>query len=325
MQSLEQLIFSVTEANFEELSLEVFRYQAEYCAVYKQFLAHLGVSPKQVQTLQDIPFLPIELFKQHQIIVEGKKAETIFTSSGTTGMEYSQHLVADLNMYEQSFRQCFEHFYGEISDYCILALLPAYLERKGSSLVYMSKRLIELSEHPQSGFYLYNFEELAKVLQQLEAQNQHTILIGVTFALLDFAEQFPMSLKHTTVMETGGMKGRRKEIIREDLQSQLKQAFDLESIHSEYGMTELLSQAYSAKEGLYISPPWMKVLIREHNDPFAYVDTGQTGAINIIDLANLYSCSFLATSDLGKQAEDQSFQVLGRMDNSDIRGCSLLL
>ena len=321
-------IFTKSTTNFDELALEVFQYQAICNPIYKQFLTYLGIEAATIKQVVDIPFLPIELFKTHQItsqsIGESVNIEQVFTSSGTTGSTVSQHFVSDLNLYEQSFLNGFHAFYGSPKQYCFLALLPSYLERKGSSLVYMTKALIEQSEHPKSGFYLNNYGALMEQLKALEEAKQPTILLGVTYALLDVAEQFQLDLKHTIVMETGGMKGRRKELIRSELYDVLKKNFELESIHSEYGMTELLSQAYGINEEFY-TPNWMKILIRETTDPRQLLDNGKTGAINVIDLANLHSCSFIATADLGKKMENGAFQVLGRMDNSDVRGCNLMV
>lgn len=259
-------------------------------------------------------------------MVEWKKAELVFESSGTSGTDPSFHHVADASLYQKSFSTAFHHFYGNPAKYCILALLPAYLERSGSSLVYMMDQLITESKHPQSGFYLNNLEELSLILQKRNEDRTPTLLVGVSFALLELAEKHPMILgENSLVMETGGMKGRRKEMVRSELHEQLKMAFGLNTIHSEYGMTELNSQAYSKGDGIFQSPPWMKVVVRDPNDPLSLLPAGQSGGINIIDLANLNSCSFIATADLGKVFEDGSFEVLGRFDHSDIRGCNLLL
>ncbi|MER3463431.1 MAG: acyl transferase [Chitinophagaceae bacterium] len=291
--------------------------------VYQQFCNQLDRTADKVKGLNEIPFLPISFFKSHKIIVYNNTVDTIFESSGTIGMTPSRHYVHKQEVYEQSFRQCFQQFYGAPNQYCILGLLPSYLERGNSSLVYMVKDLIEESNHKLSGFYLHDFDQLHITLKQLEEQNQPTILIGVTYALLDFAEAFPVPLKNTIIMETGGMKGRKKELIRSEVHAILQNAFSLEAIHSEYGMTELLSQAYAKKEGTFFTPKWMKVFIRDEDDPLSMSNRG-TGGINIIDLANIYSCSFIATEDVGKLHADKSFEVLGRIDYSDIRGCSLL-
>ena len=316
-------IFGLSEG-FEKACLEVFQYQAEHNPVYKAFVSGLKIRPRDIVFLDQIPFLPIEFFKTQLVITEGKEPELTFTSSGTGG-SVSKHLVADKRIYEASFRKGFGQFYDAITDYCLLALLPSYLEREGSSLVYMAQDLIKASKNPDSGFYLNNREELAQVLTRLEAASQPTLLLGVSYALLDFAEEFPMKLKHTMVMETGGMKGKRREYIREELHEFLCSRLGITEVHSEYGMTELLSQAYSKGNGKFECPPWMKILIRDPNDPRHLLGYGKTGGINIIDLANIYSCSFIATQDLGKRYRDDSFEVLGRFDNSDIRGCNLMI
>ncbi len=324
-------IFGLTEAGFEALSLEIFRFQYQHNPVYGQYVDALQVKPGEVQKLADIPFLPIRFFKSHAVTTTGFTPELVFESSGTTGSINSKHLVKDALVYEESFTRAFRQFYGEINDWCVIGLLPAYLERQGSSLVYMVDKLVKNSRHPQSGFYLYDFEKLQQVLLQLESQGQQVLLIGVTFALLDFAQQYPTPLQHTVMMETGGMKGRREELIRPQVHEILQQAFGLPAIHAEYGMTELLSQAYSKGNGLFSCPPWMKVLIREEEDPLAIRSVKEikqkpvSGAINIIDLANIYSCSFIATDDAGQLEADGSFRVMGRLDNSDIRGCSLMV
>jgi len=319
-------IFDVNNATaFNELAIDIFQYQSANNAVYGKFLNFLGVSSHSVKEISDIPFMPIEVFKSHQVVSGEFNPQEIFTSSGTTGAETSKHYVRELNLYSTSFRKGFELFYGSVSNYCVLALLPAYLERTGSSLVYMANDFIQQSRHPLSGFYLDNLSQLAENLNKLEKDKQPTLLLGVSFALLDLAEQFPQKLQHTVVMETGGMKGRRKEITRDELHTILKTAFGLDKIHSEYGMTELLTQAYSKGDGLFSCPPWMRVLIREQSDPLSYATTGKTGGINVIDLANIDSCSFIATSDLGRLHTNGDFEVLGRFDSSDVRGCNLLV
>jgi hypothetical protein len=272
-----------------------------------------------------IPFLPISFFKTHKIIENQAFADVIFSSSGTTGIDNSQHFVQNVKLYEESYLKGFEQYYGDINDYCILALLPNYLERQGSSLIYMVEDLIKKSNHPESGFYLYEHGQLEEKLNRLKANKQKTILIGVTYALLDFVENFPINFPELVVMETGGMKGRRKEMIREELHQTLCEGFGVSEIHSEYGMTELLSQAYSKGNGIFETLPWMKVLIRDTNDPLTFLSNGKTGGINVIDLANINSCSFIATQDLGKIHTDNTFEVLGRFDNSDIRGCNLMV
>ncbi len=322
-EQLRAAIFS--SSNYDALALEVFRYQAKHVAVYREFLELLGVDAERLNHVHEIPHLPVEMFKKFSIIAEGHTPQQIFTSSGTTGQITSQHPVADLSLYEESFGRCFELFYGDVRDYVVLALLPSYLERSGSSLVYMANNLIVRSGRSESGFYLHNLAELSEKLQQLNAAGQKVLLLGVTYALLDLAEQFPQPLPHTTIMETGGMKGRRREMIREEVHAQLSGAFGSSQIHSEYGMTELLSQAYSNGSGIFRCPPWMRISIREMNDPLSLAAHGKTGGISITDLANLHSCSFIATSDLGKLNPDGSFEVLGRFDNSDVRGCNLMV
>lgn len=323
---MRQHIFEIQHAeHFKEQALAVFRLQANANPVYRAFIEHLGINPTAVNELQQIPFLPVEFFKNHRVQTATDAVQEIFTSSGTTGQITSSHYVADVNLYIQSFSQSFNLFYGPIEDYVVLALLPAYLERPGSSLVYMAKELIAQSKQSESGFYLYNHQELYQTLQQLEAAGRKVLLLGVTFALLDFAEAFSLSLKHTIVMETGGMKGRRKEMLREEIHGILQQAFDVSAIHSEYGMTELLSQAYSKGNGLFATPSWMKILIRDVNDPMQLQAQGISGGINIIDLANIDSCAFIATKDIGKIHPNGQFEVLGRFDYSDIRGCNLMV
>ncbi len=322
----EKNIFNLhTKEAFRELTLKVFRFQYHHNPVYRQFADGLGVHPDKVKAVRDIPFLPIEFFKTHHVVCGRFTPEAVFESSGTTGANTSRHFVKSLVLYEKSLLTGFRMFFGTPEDFVFLALLPSYLERTGSSLVHMADRLIRLSGHTESGFYLYDYERLAKTLQALKKQKKKVILLGVTYALLDLAEQYPMDFPELIVMETGGMKGKRREMVREELHGILQKAFGVEAIFSEYGMTELLSQAYSKGQGLFSTPPWMKVLIRDVNDPLSYVPAGKSGGINIIDLANLYSCSFLATQDLGKYHSDGRFEVLGRFDNSDIRGCNLMI
>jgi hypothetical protein len=280
---------------------------------------------ESIKELKDIPFLPVEFFKNKDIISGPMAPEIVFTSSGTTGMAQSRHPVSDISIYEKSFRRTFELFYGDIEKNTILALLPSYSEREGSSLIYMVDDLIERSRNPSSGYFLYNHNDLYKTLSDLNEKKAPTILIGVTYALLDFAEKYKLDFPELIVMETGGMKGRRGELIREELHEILRKGFGVSAIHSEYGMTELLSQAYSFGNGIFSCPPWMRVLIRDTNDPLTILEDNKTGGINIIDLANINSCSFIATQDLGKRFSDGSFEVLGRFDNSDIRGCNLLV
>ena len=321
--------FSVTKSGFDRLALEIFGFQLKNNPVYKAYTEALLISTANIGKLEEIPFLPIRFFKSHPVQTTFFEPEAVFESSGTTTTTNSRHLVRDLSFYEESFIKGFELFYGPAKDYCIIGLLPSYLERDNSSLVYMVNKLINLSEHPQSGFYLNEYEKLFSVLSDLEKKQQKTLLIGVTFALLDFAEHFSFNngtapLRHTTIMETGGMKGRKEEMIRQQVHEILKMKLGVTAIHSEYGMTELLSQAYSKGEGIFYCPSWMKMLVREEEDPLSVKKTG-TGAVNIIDLANIYSCSFIATDDAGKINPDGSFEILGRMDGSDWRGCSLMV
>lgn len=311
--------------NFEAIALEVFRYQAQNNPLYQKFLKLLGISINAVQKLQQIPFLPISFFKNHLIKTGEWSTQTIFSSSGTTGQTSSQHHVSDLEAYTQNSLKGFQQFYGKVEDYVVLALLPSYLERQGSSLVYMAEQFIQHSAHDQSGFFLYNTQDLVKVLGQSIKNDQKTLLLGVTYALLDLTAAHPMDLKNTIVMETGGMKGRRKELPKFEIHRQLKAAFQIKNIHSEYGMTELLSQAYSKGNGLFYPTATMRVLVRDITDPLHILPTGKTGVINIIDLANIDTCSFIATDDLGRAYADGSFEVLGRLDLSDLRGCNLLL
>ncbi|MFD0798935.1 acyl transferase [Maribacter chungangensis] len=314
-----------TEAEFLAIALETFRFQYTNNGVYQSFCEYLKVSPEKVINLEDIPFLPIQFFKNKKLVSTTDSPQAIFTSSGTTGSTASKHLVTDIGLYEKSYLAAFEQFYSKPSSFCILALLPSYLERKGSSLIYMVNDLIKKSGHPKSGFFLNDFNRLKDNLDALEASGTKTLLIGVSFALLDFCEQHQLDLKHTIVMETGGMKGRRKELIREELHKLLKKGFGVDRIHSEYGMTELLSQAYSKGNGVFNCPPWMRLLVRDTEDPLTYLTSGKSGGINVIDLANRNSCSFIATQDLGKKYEDGSFEIIGRFDASDIRGCNLMV
>lgn len=316
----------VNEANFEAKALELFRYQAANNPVYTRYIDLLKIDPLTVENIYQIPYLPIELFKGHTILTRKQSTGLHFESSGTTGMTNSVHLVPRPQIYEWSYLKGFMVGYGDIEDYCVLALLPSYLERENSSLVYMVKGLIERSGHPKSGFYLHNLKELSETLQSLAGTGQKVLLIGVTFALLDLAEQYPQALQQIQVMETGGMKGRRKEMIREELHDVLKSAFGLDKIYSEYGMTELLSQAYTDGTEWFYPPEWMRVVLRDPYDPFDVSDKINSGAINVIDLANIDSCAFIATGDLGKMEQGQHrFQVLGRMDNTALRGCNLMV
>jgi len=318
-------IFNVKKEGFDALALEIFRFQAEQNPVYNAYLRALSVDPSLIRELRQVPFLPIGFFKTHEVKTSSFDPVVVFESSGTSGSTNSRHFIRDLNLYEQSFIKGFEHFYGSIKNWCIIGLLPSYLERKNASLVYMVDQLVNQSRHQQSGFYLDEYEKLLQVLNELEIKKQKTLLIGVSFALLDLAEKHLVALKYTTIMETGGMKGRREEIVRAELHDRLKRAFSIPSVHSEYGMTELLSQAYSKSEGIFYCPAWMKVLVRDEEDPLL-LKPGEksSGLINIIDLANIYSCSFIATDDVGKLHPNGGFEVLGRMDGSDLRGCSLM-
>ena len=316
-------IFNCTnDATFEKLALEIFDFQMENNLTYASYAA-LILRGKNPENINEIPFLPVEFFKTEQIICQGQAIEEIFLSSGTTG-EQSKHLVSNIELYKSSYQKAFQLFYGDITDYCILALLPSYKEREGSSLIYMVDDLIKKSKHPQSNYYLNNYVELATTLQELESKKQKTILFGVTYALLDLAEEFPQKLEHTIIMETGGMKGQRKELLKEEIHSILKHSFAAENIHSEYGMTELLSQGYSKGNNIFKTPPWMKILTRDVNDPLSII-SNKTGGINVIDLANIYSCPFIATQDLGRTFDDGSFSVLGRFNNAVVRGCNLLV
>ncbi len=314
-----------SDSEFEQLCLQAFYHQYANIEVYKAFVDALGINPEDVKSINSIPFMPIEFFKTFDILAKEQLAEAVFMSSGTTGMERSKHFIQDLNIYSKSFSSAFQLFYGDIKNYVVLALLPSYLENGDSSLVYMADQLIEKSENIESGFYLNDYHLLIKKLLDLQTGHKKVLLLGVSYALLDLIELQKFHFPSLIIMETGGMKGRRKELIREDLHEQLCAGFGVKSIHSEYGMTELLSQAYSKGEGVFTCPPWMKVLIRDINDPLSYMEEGKSGAINIIDLANIHSVSFIATKDLGKNVKNTQFTILGRFDNSDIRGCNLLV
>ena len=324
---LPEEIFSVADAqSFEKMALEIFRFQAHECPVYRQYINLLGIKPQEVDTMLKIPFLPVSFFRDHLVISGGGEPEKIFLSSGTTGMKQSRHAVKSLALYDESLARTFRLFYGDPSQYAVMGLLPSYLEREGSSLIYMVKKLIDLSGNAYGGFFLDDFDALLRAVGEARRAKLKVLLIGVTFALLDLAEKHPCDLSDVIIMETGGMKGRRHEMVREELHEILKAAFNIRSVHSEYGMTELLSQAYSKGEGLFSTPPWMKVLIRDSHDPSSHTaDEGASGGISIIDLANIWSCSFIATSDIGRMNDGDSFEVLGRFDNSDIRGCSLMV
>lgn len=320
---LEQRVFSIeNEQEFLQIALDVYNFQFENNTVYRSFCELVHKTPDAVNSLKELPFLPIAFFKSREVKCLDFHPETVFRSSGTTGAATSRHLVKSIELYEHSFHLAFQRFFGDVKEYCVLGLLPSYLERDDSSLIYMVNKLITESGHPDSGFYLYDHERLAQTLQRMMASGQKTVLFGVSYALLDFSESHKMDLSGFTIIETGGMKGRREELSKEELYQRLKNAFGVSTIYSEYGMTELLSQAYAA-DGSYSCPPWMKVVLRDATDPFLYGVS--SGAINVIDLANLYSCSFIATDDLGKMHTSGSFEVLGRLDNSDVRGCSQLV
>jgi phenylacetate-coenzyme A ligase PaaK-like adenylate-forming protein len=319
-------IFNVkNNSDFHNAALQVFDYQFNSNTVYQDFTRWLKINPEKINNLTDFPFLPVEFFRNHKVVSGDSQIEKIFESSGTTGSITSRHFVSDLSLYTESFIRTFRMFYGEPGDYMIAALLPSYTERENSSLVYMADALIKMSGNKLSGFYRENQEELIQNIISAREYKSKVLLLGVSFALLDLAEKNELDLSGIIIMETGGMKGRRKEMTRSELHSVLKKRFNVPEIHSEYGMTELLSQAYSKGEGIFYCPPWMKIVLRDPMDPLTlFTDPGRTGGINIIDLANLYSCSFIATGDLGRLQEDGGFEVLGRFDNSDVRGCNLL-
>lgn len=323
---LKDKLFEIkTESDFQDLTFKIFKHQYTNCKIYREFCGYLKKSPENISRIEDIPFLPIEFFKKFKVLSTSQSVQKIFESSGTTGQTTSKHHITDIDLYEQNFNQIFQNQYGDIEDYAILALLPSYLERKGSSLVYMVNKLIKKTENPDSGFFLGDFKDLKHKLEKLESKKQKTLLIGVSFALLDFIEQYPIKLKHTIAMETGGMKGRRKEMTREELHKILSKGFGVKHIHSEYGMTELLSQAYSKGQGIFDLPQTMDVLIRDPEDPLnIFKNYNKTGGLNIIDLANINSCAFIATQDLGQKVKKNQVKIMGRFDNSDIRGCSLL-
>jgi Acyl-protein synthetase, LuxE len=317
-------VFGADKAGFESLALEIFQFQYAENPVYSAYTDALRIKPSTVDSITKIPFLPVRFFKSHDVKTGLFEPAAIFESSGTTGSINSRHFVKNLDLYKESFVKSFEQFYGNVQEWCIIGLLPSYLERDNSSLVYMMDDLVKSSGHPQSGFYLNELENLSGVLSALEKAGQKTLLLGVTYALLDFAEKFPQPLQHIYMAETGGMKGRRKELIRQEVHEILCNAFGVTAVHSEYGMTELLSQAWSKGEGIFKCPPWMKILLRDEEDPFLIKQSG-AGTINVIDLANVYSCSFIATDDAAKLAADGSFEVIGRVDGSDLRGCSLMV
>ena len=323
---MQNRIFNIqNKYEFTEVALIVFKYQFKNNKVYRSFCDLLYIHPSNITTIEEIPFLPVQFFKNRKVISSLDEVQEIFTSSGTTGSATSKHLVTDINFYRESYLKGFAHFYGNIEEYAVLALLPNYLEREGSSLVFMVDDLIRKSKNLESGFYLDNIQELAKKLIELDKTGQKILLIGVSFALLDLIEMQQFNLKNTIIMETGGMKGRRKELVREELHTTLQKGFGVSKIHSEYGMTELLSQGYSKGDGLFATPPWMKILTRDTEDALTINALGKNGGINVIDLANYNSCSFIATQDLGKVHQNETFEIIGRFDNSDIRGCNLLV
>lgn len=318
-------IFSIkSNEEFEQKALETFKFQAKNCAVYAEFISFLNVDVNAVKSITDIPFLPIQFFKTHEIVANQNKIQQTFLSSGTGGTQ-SQHFVTDASLYKESYRNGFKHFYGNIEEYTVLALLPSYLERNGSSLIYMVDDLIKKSKNAESGFFLKNTQKLTKTIKKSLKSNKKLLILGVSYALLDLVESQQFDLKNAIIMETGGMKGRRKEMIREELHNILCKGFGVSEIHSEYGMTELLSQAYSKGNGVFETPNWMKILVRDTEDALTLLPNGKTGGINVIDLANINSCSFIATQDLGKKLTENTFEILGRFDNSDIRGCNLLV
>jgi phenylacetate-coenzyme A ligase PaaK-like adenylate-forming protein len=323
---MQETIFNIkSEVQFTKIALDVFKHQFKNNKVYRSFCDLIHKHPSDVTKVEQIPFLPIQFFKTREVLSSLEEIDEIFTSSGTTGSITSKHFVTDINLYKESYLKGFVHFYGNIEEYAVLALLPNYLERNGSSLVFMVDDLIAKSKNAESGFYLNNIDELAKKLIYLEEKGQKILLIGVSFALLDLIEKHQFNLKNTIVMETGGMKGRRKELIRKELHQLLQKGFGVDEIHSEYGMTELLSQAYSKGSGVFETPPWMKILARDTEDALTILPSGKAGGINVIDLANYNSCSFIATQDLGKVHENETFEIIGRFDNSDIRGCNLMV
>ncbi|WP_339342058.1 acyl transferase [uncultured Polaribacter sp.] len=323
---METSIFNIqNKQEFKALSLAVFKHQFKNNKVYRSFCDLLFVHPSSISTIEEIPFLPIQFFKSRKVLSSLDEIQETFTSSGTTGGSTSKHLVTNINLYKESYLKGFAHFYGNIEEYTVLALLPNYLQRQGSSLVFMVADLIEKSKKVESGFYLDNIQELANKLLELNRNGQKILLIGVSFALLDLIEMQQFNLKNTIIMETGGMKGRRKELVREELHTILQNGFGVTEIHSEYGMTELLSQGYSKGNGVFETPPWMKILTRDTEDALSINASGKNGGINVIDLANYNSCSFIATQDLGKVYENETFEIIGRFDNSDIRGCNLMV
>ena len=313
------------EDDFETLALEVFQYQFQNNEIYSEFVKSLNISPEKIKSIYEIPFLPVEIFKTRKVLTGNENYQRIFTSSGTTGDQASKHYVKDISLYEINFSKIFSLFYNSPSDYTILALLPSYLEREGSSLIYMTDKLIKATQSPGSGFYLDEYKKLFSILEQLKKEKRKTILFGVTYALLDFIFSFKINFPGLIIMETGGMKGKRKEMVREEVHELLCAGFGVEVVHSEYGMTELLSQAYSCGNGIFKSPAWMRILVRDPYDPIKPAALKTSGGINIIDLANIDSCAFVSTQDLGRVYPDHSFEVIGRFDFSDVRGCNLMI
>lgn len=323
-ESFKRNIFHLSEDTFEKNALDVFIFQSQFNSVYAKYLKLIGVDPASVTAIDQIPFLPIRFFKSNMVKTGDWHEEAIFYSSGTTGQQRSRQYVEDLKFYQKIAATIFKGFYSDLSEYAFLFLLPSYLERSGASLVFMAEHLKEAGGNKYSGFFLDNYDELYQRLLDLRRIGQKTILLGVTFALIDFAAQFSIDWPELIVMETGGMKGRSKELIRENVHDRLKRSFGVPYIHSEYGMTELTSQAYSMGDGWYTCPAWMKIQVRQINDPFTKAIKGKTGVIQVIDLANISTCSFIETADLGRKTENGAFQVLGRMDNSEMRGCNLM-
>ena len=325
-KTLIEKIFAIkNNAEFNDLAIEVARFQYKYCDVYNKYCNAINRIPSKIEKIEKIAFLPIDFFRTKRVLAKGIIEQQMFLSSGTTNENSSKHFVADISIYERNFMEGFKQFYGSPEEYCFLALLPSYLERSGSSLVYMVNQLIKLSNHPESGFFITDLEILISILKEKLKKGKKVILIGVSFALLELAEKYVFDFDTTNlvVMETGGMKGKRKEMIRGELHSILCKSFNVLQIHSEYGMTELLSQAYSIKDGIYQNTPRMKIFRRDPTDPLN-IDKRGYGAANIIDLANIYSCSFIETQDICRINDDESFEILGRIDNSQIRGCNLL-
>lgn len=310
---------------FEDKAIEIFQFQSQQNLVYQKFIHLLGLEINQIKKLTDIPFMPIGFFKDYEVLSSQDVVDKVFTSSGTTGSIPSKHLVTDINVYHTQLEASFQYFYGDFNDYIVFPLLPAYAERTGSSLIDMVDYWIKKTGQAQQNYYLYNHHQLAQDLAAALQTDKKIILIGVSFALLDFAANFPMDLSRVTIIETGGMKGRKKEITRQELHRTLNQAFHTQGIQSEYGMTELLSQAYAQEKGLFMTPPWMKILLRDPEDPMSYVAVGKSGGINVIDFANIHSCAFIATDDMGRFDSENQLEILGRFDHSDVRGCNLMV